>query len=152
VKLGKLLKQHGAKQALLRADGLVSVRWQPSAWGVITGLEKNGFAALNYSVIRLAVITLVYFVGLFAPYAVVAACPDLRSSGFLAAILTLHLMYGFIGHYLGAGAAVFFVLPLASLGMAFAFWRSSWITLRQGGVRWRDTFYPLDVLRERMAP
>ena len=152
VKLGKLLKRHGAKQALLRADGLVSVRWQPSAWGVITGLEKNGFAALNYSITRLAMTTLVYFVGFLAPYAVLVVFPDLRSSGFLASILTFHLMYAVLGHCLGAGMAVFFVFPLASMGMAFAFWRSSWITLRQGGVRWRDTFYPLAVLRDRMAP
>jgi len=33
------------------------------------------------------------------------------------------------------------------LMMIGAFWRSAWITLRQGGVRWRDTFYPLDELR-----
>ena len=151
VKLGKLLKHGGAKQALLRTDGLVSVRWQPSAWGVITGLEKNGFAALNYSLPRLALTTLVYFVGFIAPYVVVSIWPDLRSSGFVASILTFHLMYALLGHCLGAGAAVFFVFPFASLAMAFAFWRSSWITLRQGGVRWRDTFYPLDVLRERMV-
>ena len=44
------------------------------------------------------------------------------------------------------------VVPLmlpASFGILFAFLRSMIITLRQGGVRWRDTFYPLEELRRR---
>jgi hypothetical protein len=40
------------------------------------------------------------------------------------------------------------MLP-ASLGILFAFLRSMIITLRQGGVRWRDTFYPLEELKRR---
>ena len=36
-----------------------------------------------------------------------------------------------------------FVFPVLSLVMVNAAYR----TLRQGGIRWRDTFYPLDLLR-----
>ena len=39
------------------------------------------------------------------------------------------------------------MLMPSGLAFVFAFLRSGWITLRQGGVRWRDTFYPLEVLR-----
>jgi len=42
-------------------------------------------------------------------------------------------------------------IPLFLAGpflMAFAWWRSAVITLRQGGVRWRNSFYPLQQLRE----
>ena len=38
------------------------------------------------------------------------------------------------------------LLP-SGVAFLFAFLRSGWITLRQGGVRWRDTFYPLDMLK-----
>jgi hypothetical protein len=38
-------------------------------------------------------------------------------------------------------------LPVAAFFDLWALRRSAWITLRQGGVRWRDTFYPLKVLR-----
>lgn len=149
VKLGKLLKRSGAKAALLRGNGLVSVRWQPSAWGVITGLEKNGFASLDYSVFKLALTTLAWLVFFVSPYVMLAACPDLRCGGFAATVLLYHAAYALLGHFMGAGIWLFPVFPVASLGMAYAFWRSSWITLRQGGVQWRDTFYSLRALRER---
>jgi len=29
----------------------------------------------------------------------------------------------------------------------YALVNSTWVTLRQGGIRWRDTFYALDALR-----
>jgi hypothetical protein len=29
----------------------------------------------------------------------------------------------------------------------YAVFRSTFVTLRQGGIRWRDTFYPLEQLR-----
>jgi hypothetical protein len=45
------------------------------------------------------------------------------------------------------------LMPLFMFGpslMAFAYWRSAFITLRQGGVKWRDSFYPLKQLRDSM--
>jgi len=29
----------------------------------------------------------------------------------------------------------------------YALLNSTFVTLHQGGIRWRDTFYPLDILR-----
>ena len=64
-----------------------------------------------------------------------------------AAILFTHTSYALMSRQLGGSCLVFPVLPLAGVLLIWAFWRSAWITLRQRGVRWRDTFYPLDVLR-----
>ncbi|MFP6770233.1 MAG: hypothetical protein VB859_18805, partial [Planctomycetaceae bacterium] len=50
----------------------------------------------------------------------------------------------------GASVCVAPCLFPASAGIFFAFIRSMVITLRQGGVRWRDTFYPLSELRRRL--
>jgi hypothetical protein len=36
-----------------------------------------------------------------------------------------------------------FMYPL----MFYTLANSAWVTLRQGGIRWRDTFYPLEMLR-----
>jgi hypothetical protein len=36
------------------------------------------------------------------------------------------------------------VLPCLVLALL----NSTWVTLRQGGIRWRDTFYALEALRE----
>jgi len=37
--------------------------------------------------------------------------------------------------------------PIGAILFDYMLLRSTAITLWQGGVRWRDTFYPLDVLR-----
>ena len=39
------------------------------------------------------------------------------------------------------------VLPAMYATFLYVLWRSAIITLRQGGVRWRDTFYSLEELR-----
>jgi hypothetical protein len=36
-----------------------------------------------------------------------------------------------------------FMIPV----FVYALLKSTWLTLRQGGVRWRETFYPLAELR-----
>ena len=39
------------------------------------------------------------------------------------------------------------VTPLMFPLLLYAMLNSTWVTLRQGGIRWRDTFYVLDTLR-----
>ena len=68
VKLGKMVKQHGGTQDFIGAPALLSIRWYDSLWGVITGLEKNGFAALNYSLTSVLLCTLVFAVTMTLPY------------------------------------------------------------------------------------
>lgn len=63
------------------------------------------------------------------------------------AIRVEHLPEGWLGKshaWSPAGAAI---TPLLYPVLFFALVNSAVITLRQGGVRWRDTFYPLDTLR-----
>jgi hypothetical protein len=42
-------------------------------------------------------------------------------------------------------------LPLGAAIFAYMVLRSTIITLRQGGIVWRDTFYPLDELRRGLV-
>ena len=42
--------------------------------------------------------------------------------------------------------------PISALIFAFALLRSMVITLKQGGVTWRGTFYPLAELRKNATP
>jgi len=147
VKLGKLIKNTKLRQDVLNANDRVRVKWQDNAWGVIRGMEKNGFSSVEYSLLRLVVVTLGMLVLVLGPYAGLALLPGAGAAGYLAALVFLHACYALLGRQTGCGWQVFPLMPVAALGMLFTMWRSAILTLRQGGVRWRDTFYPLDLLR-----
>lgn len=150
IKLGKMAKQHGGQQDFLGAPELLSIRWYHSLWEVITGLEKNGFAALNYSLFELFMTTIIFFGTMISPYAAVALLPLHQASGFIATMFVWHVMYGLTAAGFGGGFRQLPMFPIAAWLMAIAFWRSAWMTLRQGGIRWRDSFYPLSELRKRL--
>ena len=146
VKLGKLLKRTGARCEILRAGDGLSIRWQSGAWACITGLEKNAFAAANYSVIQLLwICSATTFV--FCGPVVGAILAGEARTGFVAAAVLSHILYGLTAWLHGYSFWLFPMLMPSGLAFVFAFLRSGWITLRQGGVRWRNTFYPLEVLR-----
>jgi glycosyltransferase involved in cell wall biosynthesis len=150
VKLGKMIKKNGGASDFQMADDWLSVRWQPSLWGVVTGLEKNGFASLNYSVRALLFTTLIFFVTMLYPCLAFFVLPLSTAVGWIATACIWHLAFAFMVYPLPGSWKL---MPLFMFGpslMAFAYWRSAFITLRQGGVKWRDSFYPLKQLRDSM--
>jgi len=151
VNLGKLLKQSGYRQQMLLGGDLIHVRWQDSFWGVIRGLEKNSFAAVHYSVAELIGVTLLFLIVFFGPYVGagigIAVGHASLVTPFLLTVILLHATYMTIGIQMGAGGAIVPALPVTFLMFILLMWRSAVIILRQGGVRWRDTFYPLAELR-----
>jgi glycosyltransferase involved in cell wall biosynthesis len=150
VKLGKLIKQTGLKQDVLDAGEGVRVRWQDGYWGVVRGLEKNGFAIFDYSLVKLSVGTIFMSLASLFPYCAVILWPDLRGLGFLFAIVFIHGAAAFGALRLGFGMSASLGLPVAAVTMIFTMWRSAYLTLVRQGVRWRDTFYPLSLLREHV--
>ncbi len=152
VKLGKLIKHAGYRQELLIGDDLIRVRWQNSFWGVIRGLEKNTFAQLRYSIPRLVVSTVLLLVVCFAPYLGLGLWPDWRALPYLLTIVLLHASYALTALWIGGGLGVFPVLPVTFGIFIYLMWRSAIVVLRQGGVRWRETFYPLEELRRNQLP
>ncbi|MDB5385801.1 MAG: glycosyl transferase, family 2 [Planctomycetaceae bacterium] len=147
VRLGQLFKDHDFACDILVAGPFVSVRWQHSLWGAIRGLEKNGFAALGFSVGRMALVTVMLLTGVFLPYVVPFIYPDIRATGYIATLVLMHAVFGFLGVRMANSAWLWPAYPVAVLLTQFAFLRSTWVTLQQGGVRWRDTFYPMQLLK-----
>jgi glycosyltransferase involved in cell wall biosynthesis len=150
VKLGKLMKRSGFRADILAAGRFVRVKWQETATGVIGGLEKNAFAAVDYSLLKLVAVTITLLIMLYLPYTAVLLVPDVQRLGYLASVVLVHGIYAVFGQRFGVGWLVCPALPAAGLLMLWAFWRSAWVTLRQGGVRWRETFYPLQELRRKL--
>ena len=151
VKLGKLMKQASGRVEVLLAGKKLQVRWQKSSWQVICGLEKNGFASMGYSLLMLTRVTLFAMLVVLLPYLFAAIAPTSSARwawGLMAA--GNHVAYGVLGVVFGSGLWIFPLFPVALSIIMFAFWRSAWKTLRRGGISWRDTFYPLDVLKDRL--
>ena len=147
VKLGKLLFKQKSSADYLVAEDAVRVRWQPSAWGVIRGLEKNAFASMSYSLVKMLVLSAFFTLVFFVPIVATILVPIESSSGFLAVLILLHLTFGRLSVAFGGSVTVMPGLIVVAVGVLFAFWRSAFLTLRRGGVNWRETFYSLNDLR-----
>jgi len=145
--LGKRVKQAGFRQEALIASDHLRLRWQEGVGGFIRGLEKNGFAALGFSLPFLLLLTALVFLFYAVPYLGVLVFRDARVFGYAFSVLLMHGTYGYFASFQRNGWLLAPALPCAAFIYLFAIWRSAVITLRQGGVRWRDTFYPLEVLK-----
>jgi len=150
VKLGKLLFRHRIPADWMVAGPLVRVRWQDSAWGVIRGLEKNAFASMGYSVVRLTVFSVLYLCVFVLPWvwAIVGRFEVAIAS--TITLVVLHFTLGRMASLFGGSWSVMPGLTPGALGVLAAFWRSAFLTLRRRGIVWRETFYPLDRLRREM--
>lgn len=145
--LGKKIKQGGYRQEALVASDHLRLRWQEGVPGFIRGLEKNGFAAIGYSLPFLFLITLLVFLYYAVPYFGILVFRDARMFGYAVAVLLMHGTFGYFSSRIRKGWLLAPALPAAALIYLYALWRSAVLTLRQGGIRWRGTFYPLESLK-----
>jgi chromate transport protein ChrA len=68
------------------------------------------------------------------------------------AILSIAWAYRLMGRVSGISAWNWLLAPFAAAVFVFTMLRSMALTLRQGGVIWRGTFYSLAELRKHAAP
>ncbi len=148
IKLGKRLRESGARQACGFSDGLVRVRWAVGLRGMIDGLTKNMFASLGFRVASalssaLTILLLVAWPGaglLVGPWG-----PRLLCAGALASMVWLVRTVRPVPR----GSPLYALgFPAAALLMVYTILRSMRRTYRQGGVIWRGTLYPLEELRK----
>jgi glycosyltransferase involved in cell wall biosynthesis len=155
-KLGLLLRRAGARQRIWSGLDLVRCPWHRGAFAVLRGLEKNLFAGAEYSLARLVLYTVVVLAMQFGPLAV-ALAGTAGAGGDRPALawIPLAVQVASIMTAAASGAwrlgrspwLIALLQPIATLLMTGAFWNSALRTLAQGGVRWRDTFYPLAELK-----
>jgi cellulose synthase/poly-beta-1,6-N-acetylglucosamine synthase-like glycosyltransferase len=163
VKLGKLLRETGARQRLFNGFGLVFCRWHTSALQVVRGLEKNFFAGFGYSLTALALATSLLLTIQFGPLAAglwglaatdTGAPAALRIVAWVPLALQTALLaagYAVAVRRSGIHPASALAHPLAVLLLVAAAWNSALRTLSRGGILWRDTFYPLAELRRGLS-
>jgi hypothetical protein len=147
MKLGKLAKEAGVRSGAAKAGDAVSVHWHAGVGNMIRGTTKNFFAASGY---RMPV-TLLQIFGLLLMFdAPLAALPFVHGwARVFAAIAVALPLVATAGVAIEFDAPIVYALtfPIGALIFAWMLARSMIVTLRQGGIVWRGTFYPLDELR-----
>jgi len=148
LKLGKLLKINGFRQDIVAGPDLIHVEWYATLRELVVGLEKNAFAGCDYRLWLSAsgvLLLLLFSVWPFAALLLTGGATWWLNAATAAIILGLQLecaRANRVNPWYALG------WPLAATVLAWIFARTTWLNLRQGGITWRGTFYPLSELRK----
>ena len=147
MKLGKLVKAGGFRSGAGRAGKFVALRWHVGMGNVIRGVTKNFFAAFGYSlafamtaVAGMFAVNVAPFIGVFA------------GQGWTRILSVISVAIALAIHATGDvmnGVSPLYALthPIGAILFCYMIARSVAVTLWNGGVTWRGTFYPLKDLR-----
>jgi cellulose synthase/poly-beta-1,6-N-acetylglucosamine synthase-like glycosyltransferase len=148
--LAKMMVEQGFRSSWRSAGDSLTVEWYPSIPTMIRGLEKNMYGAFSHfrlSVFLTKFLLIVPFI--LAPYfAVFSFSPWWLVASGLMVFGIWWLLSGLTAAAAGFGIAEALLAPFVGAAIMFlALARSTWLTLRNGGIRWRGTFYPLKELQ-----
>jgi glycosyltransferase involved in cell wall biosynthesis len=146
VKLGLLLSRGNFRTRAFLGAGDIECHWGTTLREMVRVMEKNYFAVIDY---RLALVfagtafativfgTIIAGAILHTPLGIAVALSPFAL--ILPAVIIARRMH-WAAH---SSLLVPFMLPV----FLYALLNSTYVTLRQGGIRWRETFYPLAQLR-----
>jgi glycosyltransferase involved in cell wall biosynthesis len=146
--LAQMLKKHGARTGGGLGGEIVEIEWYPSVRDCLRGMEKNAFAQLaRFSLFRgLAFAGLASAVALLPFVAVGHPAWWVRGVG--AAALVASAVNAILIHR-WSGAAflpLWLSSPLGDLLMSVLLVRATILGVLRGGVVWRGTLYPTEIL------
>ena len=151
VKVGKLVKEAGCRSGVGRAGPAVSVHWHSGVRNLIRGTEKNFFAAANYSLwIAGAQLFSIFMAWIFPWLALPFVHGWARIFAMVAIVVPMLAQAGAAREF---RVSMFYALtqPVAAVIFFWMLLRSTIVTVRNGGIRWRGTFYPLEELRRGLV-
>jgi hypothetical protein len=130
---------------------LISIRWARGAMGVVNNLTKNFFAILSFQWWR----TLIAAFGLaflnFMPFLGVAFAHGWERLPYAVALGSMFLIYLGMSWRSKVPAYYFALHPISTALFVYTLLRSMFLTLRNDGIIWRGTKYPLEELRKGMV-
>lgn len=148
--LARSVKQAGLRQRIAFAPGMVTLHWASGLFGVVNVMTKNLFAVFRFRATLLLPASAALLFFCLLPVAALFR-PSTRAPGLLA-LVAITGLYRLLSRFsrIPPWTALFF--PISALLFLYSLLRSMFTTLRQGGVTWRGTFYPLAELRKNVAP
>jgi glycosyltransferase involved in cell wall biosynthesis len=151
MKLGKIVKLAGFRSGVAVARDFVVVRWHAGAGNLIRGVTKNFFAAAGFSLWQVGTAVAGSMLINFVPF---VALPFLRGWAFwldFTAVVIIVAFHAAVNVVMRVSPLYALTHPLGSVMLAYMLVRSTVVTLRQGGVVWRGTFYGLEELKRGLV-
>ncbi|GAC1665771.1 MAG: hydroxychlorobactene glucosyltransferase CruC [Candidatus Acidiferrum sp.] len=145
--LGKIVKQSGFRSGVGVAQDFVTVRWHAGLGNLVRGVTKNFFASVGFNVGVVGASIAALLITHLLPFAgVIYGHGWVRILALVAVIIALTFHAG-VDVVMKVSPLYALTLPLGAVLFCYMLLRSTVVTLRQGGIVWRDTFYPLDELK-----
>ena len=147
LKLGQNIKGAGLRQDVLGGEGYISLEWYKNISQFINGLMKNTFAVRNYNVFMSIadVLATLFTIALPIPIMLIFGDNGIRTMACLLWAMQIVYMIAVPPNKWWYAL----MIPIAGSLMAYIVARSAYITLKQGGIYWRDSFYPLAMLKDK---
>jgi GT2 family glycosyltransferase len=146
VKLGLLLQRAGVRTRAFLGGEDVEAHWGTNVFSIVKIMEKNYFAALNYrtSLVVMGSAAMICYLTI-----VVLGLLSGTAVGLLAGLSPLlFIIPGLVlARRLRWSTLSACLIPFMFPIFYYALVHSAVVTLRQGGIRWRNTLYPLKMLR-----
>jgi hypothetical protein len=147
MKLGKMVKHGGFRSSVGLAQQAVAIRWHAGLRNLVRGVTKNFFAALGYNTALVLLAATAMLSLNVAPFiAIFASHGWIRIFATVAVAIAISFHAG-VDIVMGASPLYALTHPIGAVLFCYTLLRSTAITLWQGGVTWRGTFYPLEELR-----
>ena len=148
LQLAQRIKESGCRQDVVYGEQEISLAWYNNLHEFVKGLMKNTFSVANYhlpTAIGMAIVTFVVFVMPIPVLLFQGLRGVLMATGvLLSQILLMLFKKGVHGKWWHA-----LMIPFAGLIMIFIILKSAFKTIKNGGIYWRDSFYPLEELKKQ---
>jgi len=148
--LGRRIKRAGLTQRLCFGRGLVSLHWASGVGGLVGVMTKNLWAAFRFYIWLALLGCLWLLVFCVAPAIALFFAPTRLPAILIFAAVAF--AYRLLGRHSGISTWNALLFPFSALVFVFTLLRSMFLTLKQGGIVWRGTFYSLAELRKNAAP
>jgi hypothetical protein len=150
LKLGERIKQLGFRQDVLFGDGQLSLEWYTSVRAFIQGLMKNTFSTVDYKLGKILISSIATFIVFVLPLPLLWFAGGWEERVLAFFILTSQVLLFVFGRGMRGVWWYALMMPVAGGIMIYIMWRSAILTLKQGGIYWRDSFYSLDELKKQV--
>ncbi len=148
--LGRGIKRFGLAQRIAFGRGLISLHWASGVGGLVSVMTKNLWAAFRFY-IWLALLGCLWLLVFCVAPAVALFFTPTRVPAILS-LAPVAYAYRLLNRHSNISTWNVLFFPFGAMVFAFTLLRSMFITLKQGGIIWRGTFYPLAELRKNTAP